>query len=224
MITQDERLEGLKFNTSILEDRLGKLEYERDMARDQCYEREGLLELQTRSMKDNLIFGGLGETGLEENTELVVKDFIKSELDITKEIVFQVVHRLGKRADGKPRSIVAKFVNRKDRDRVLNAASTKLASKRQFSINEHFPPEINERRRVLYPVFKEAKRNNRQVRLKADKLFIDGQQYHPPPPQHHPDSNALLQEDPHQPQYPTLAPTRMRPDLRDQFRHTGVSG
>ncbi|XP_033749216.1 uncharacterized protein LOC117333908 [Pecten maximus] len=184
MTTQGERLEGVEMNNSLLEERLNQVEQERDIARECCNDlHESMLEMQTRSMKDNLIFGGIEETGTGEDSEQVVKDFIKTELGISDEVEFHVVHRLRQRDDGKPRSIVAKFVNRKDRERVLRAAPAKLSTKRQFSINEQFPPEINERRRALYPVFKEAKRNNRQARLKADKLFIDGRPYQPPPQQ-----------------------------------------
>ncbi|XP_069109884.1 uncharacterized protein [Argopecten irradians] len=139
-------------------------------------------------MKENLLFGGLPERGdnTAEDTEKVVKDFISNVLDIPDEIPFQVVHRLRPRNDGKPRSIVAKFCNRKDREKVLNAVPDKLADKKQFSVYEQFPPEINERRKVLYPIFKEAKRRGQSARLKEDRLYINNQlqplpQLLPPP-------------------------------------------
>jgi hypothetical protein len=46
-------------------------------------------------MKYNLIFEGLNETE-GENTETVIKEFIKTELKIEDEISFQNVHRLRK--------------------------------------------------------------------------------------------------------------------------------
>lgn len=54
------------------------------------------LDLQTRSMRDNLIFEGIIETQ-EENTEGVLRDFLKSEMNITEEPQFQRVHRMGKK-------------------------------------------------------------------------------------------------------------------------------
>lgn len=55
------------------------------------------LDLQTRSMRDNIIFEGIIETQ-EENTEEVLKDF----LNITEEPQFQV--------QGRHRPIIATFV------------------------------------------------------------------------------------------------------------------
>jgi hypothetical protein len=52
-------------------------------------------------MKYNLIFGGIEQTALdyEEETEAVLKEFIKTELEIpdADQINFQNVHRLRKR-------------------------------------------------------------------------------------------------------------------------------
>jgi hypothetical protein len=46
-------------------------------------------------MRDNLIFEGIPER-LRENTEEVIKNFIQTELDISDEIDFHRVHRMGK--------------------------------------------------------------------------------------------------------------------------------
>jgi hypothetical protein len=72
-------------------------------------------------MKYNLIFGGIEQTALdyEEETEAVLKVFIKTELEIpdADQINFQNVHRLRKRNDGKPRNIIARFTHYKDHER-----------------------------------------------------------------------------------------------------------
>jgi hypothetical protein len=56
----------------------------------------------------------------EEETEAVLKEFIKTELEITDadQIIFQNVHRLRKRNDDKPRNIIARFTHYKDHERV----------------------------------------------------------------------------------------------------------
>jgi hypothetical protein len=68
--------------------------------------REDHLKMQTHTMKYNLIFGGIEQRALdyEEETEAVLKEFIKTELEIpdADQINFQNVHRLRKRNDGKP--------------------------------------------------------------------------------------------------------------------------
>ncbi|XP_057688273.1 uncharacterized protein LOC130913584 [Corythoichthys intestinalis] len=73
--------------------------------------KESILDLQSRSMRDNLIF-----SGIEENTdkpEALVKSFMATSLKLPKEMVdsikFTRVHRLGKPRGSGPCPIIAKF-------------------------------------------------------------------------------------------------------------------
>ncbi|XP_056003619.1 uncharacterized protein LOC130049706 [Ostrea edulis] len=142
------------------------------------------LDLQTRSMRDTLVISGIIETD-EEDTEAILKKFIEQELQITDDIQFDRVHRVGRRLRNKHRPIVAKFVLCKDRERVRKAA-LRLAGK-LFSISELFPREINERHKLLYPQYKLAKQQGRRVTMIADKLFINGNPVHVNPrPIHQP--------------------------------------
>ncbi|VDH97469.1 Hypothetical predicted protein [Mytilus galloprovincialis] len=111
-------------------------------------------------------------------TEKVLQNFIKEKLNIPDNIKFHVVHRLRPRQDGKPRTIVAKFERRKDRDRVLKAARDNLKDT-HYSIYEQFPNEIMERRNILWPIFKREQRAGRRVRFKEDKLYVDGRRIFP---------------------------------------------
>jgi hypothetical protein len=52
--------------------------------------------------------------------EVDVKNFIHNQLKIDENIELHVAHRLRKRRDGRPRTIVAKFEKRKDRERGIN--------------------------------------------------------------------------------------------------------
>ena len=49
-----------------------------------------------------------------------------------------------------------------------------------FGISEQYPAEINNRRRNLYPIMREAKQQRRHLVFVLDRLFIDGEQYIPP--------------------------------------------
>ena len=168
--------------------KLENLNYELDIENREL--KESLLKLQSHSMKYNLIFYGIEQKEQEnENTEAVLKDFIRTELEIADaaEIKFQNVHRLRKKQDGTPRSIIAKFMNYKDHERVRMAAP-KLKSK-DFSISQQYPPEINERRKQLYPKMKELQRLGKRANLVYDQLIVDGRPYDPtargdPPPIH----------------------------------------
>lgn len=52
-----------------------------------------------RSMRDNLIFDGIQEQ-TEEDTEEVLKTFIQKEMNVSDELPFHRVHRMGKGFQG----------------------------------------------------------------------------------------------------------------------------
>ncbi|XP_041379819.1 uncharacterized protein LOC121392812 [Gigantopelta aegis] len=135
---------------------LSKTAYQTQDKNQRLY--DDILYLQTRSMRFNLLFSGLPDQGQNENTEEVVKTFIKKELEITEDTPIQVTHRLGpyRQSQSRPRTIVAHFQQLKDKDKIKMAAKT-LAGK-PFGINDQYPREIAERRKELYPVYRKARR------------------------------------------------------------------
>ncbi|XP_069108221.1 uncharacterized protein [Argopecten irradians] len=145
---------------------------------------EQFLRLQTHSMKYNLIFSGIAGEGNvdEENTEEVLKTFIDKKLEVVsaRDIAFQNVHRLRPRRDGKPRNIIAKFLNHHDLDRVLKAAPEKLRNKPEYSIQLQYPTEISDRRSALYPVMKEFRRKGDRAKIVYDTLYVNDRPYYPP--------------------------------------------
>jgi hypothetical protein len=58
-----------------------------------------------------------------------------------------------------------------DRETVWNKKKN-LAGTGVF-IKEDFPPEVEDRRKTLYPVYKAARKQNQKVALIADKLYLD---------------------------------------------------
>ena len=76
------------------------------------------------------------------------------------------------------RPIVCRFKSFKDRELVRNAAVALKGSR--YGVNEQYPKEINDRRKSLWPFFKEAKDQKKKVHFKKDKLFIDGVEFIPP--------------------------------------------
>jgi hypothetical protein len=115
----------------------------------------------------------------------VIQSLIGRELEIDPTTIpFQNVHRLRKRPDGKPRSIVARFTRFDDHEKVRRAASEKLKNKAHVSVYQQYPMEISVRRKQLLPRFNDAFKNEDRARLLNDKLFINGQLINsqPPPP------------------------------------------
>ena len=166
----------LNTNTD-LKDRLLSLE------QAQVTNDEKMVDLQWRNMRENLIFSGIPESqlgrGEYEDCESLIKCFIREQMRVTKEIEFDRAHRIGRfRQDQRyPRPIVAKFTCYKDKEIVRQAAPRTLLGT-NYSVNEQFPAEIEERRKQLYAVAKNARRDpNNRVRLVRDKLFINGKEY-----------------------------------------------
>ena len=145
-----------------------------------------LTDIQWRSMRENLIFTGIDEeTELcdvkNENCERKIHDFVRR-LGLQNELSFDRVHRIGKYnpEQSYPRPIVAKFHNFKDREKVRQAAPTFLKGTK-YGVREQFPTEMENTRKLLYPVMKKAKGvEGNKVRLVRDKLFINDIQYMPP--------------------------------------------
>ena len=138
--------------------------------------KETVLDLKCRSMKNNLIFNGLHRVQ-NEDTEKLLHGFLYDELGVEYKIEFGNVHRIKTRGDNRRAPIVARFIYHRDLRYVLEIAN-RLRGK-PYSIREQFPPEIEEKRRKLYPVMKQAKYDRRQCVLVRDKLYIDNELYNP---------------------------------------------
>ena len=98
-------------------------------------------------------------------------------------IVFDRVHRLGgpkREPENNSRPIVAKFERYIDRELIRKAGIDLNKRRNGYSIRERFPPEIEERRKPLYPVMRRYLENDQnKVSLVRDKLYINGQLYDP---------------------------------------------
>ena len=149
-------------------------------------------ELKARSMQQNLLFFGLAEApvGDPDMTEDKLRDFLKSELSlddpsIIDTMIFDRVHRLGKPRRNRvtnPRPIVARFERYRDRETIRYASKGLNLKQNGYSIREQFPPEMEEKRKGLYPVMRRYMQNsNNRVALVRDKLYINGEEYVPPP-------------------------------------------
>lgn len=134
---------------------------------------EKLLDMQCRSMKNNLVFTGLLEQR-DENCEEKLRSFIYNEMNITHRIEFGNVHRFSKRPtleNDPPRPIVARFLYYNDLVQVKRAG--KYLRGKNFGVNEQFPMEIEQRRKQLYPIMKEEKRKKSKVVLVRDRLYVN---------------------------------------------------
>ena len=132
--------------------------------------------------KNNIIIRGLRETENESNDqcEHMVRLFLVNNLKIKEEdvkaIQFVRCHRLRGSKQTTVRDIIVRFRSLSDRE-LIWSKKHELSGNRQFGINEVFPREVAMNRRKLYIIYHRAKRMNKRVSLKGDKLFLDGTQY-----------------------------------------------
>ena len=143
---------------------------------------EKILDLHSRSMRENLVIRGIDEDSNESwnDTEEKVLHFMKNELKINDadSSMLDRAHRMGTKTGDKPRNIVVKLASSKSKDKIFKNVKN-LAGKKQYSIQEQLPQEIQERRNRLWPKFKEAKeksKSDKSVKVKwvSDKLQING--------------------------------------------------
>ena len=177
----DSMIETLKTDNAAL--RLEVIRLTRltdDLQREHRNMDNNILDLQCRSMRDNIIFHGLPEqkNKTHQYPEELVKTFLVAKLNIKSEeaasIDFARVHRLGKPkvdANGrvKSRPIVANVTNSKMKSAVMSKG--KELKNTTYSITDQFPAEIMDRRRPLYPIMTEARKNKKKARLAVDKLY-----------------------------------------------------
>ena len=106
--------------------------------------------------------------------------FLEQEMGVYRIIDFHRVHRIGAfdkdTADTYPRPIIASFEKFKDREFIRSLARETLRGRR-YGIREQFPRVIEQKRKMLYPVAKEARQNKEnKVRLVRDRLFINNKE------------------------------------------------
>ena len=106
---------------------------------------------------------------------------IKTKLSIAEEVRFERVHRMGSKfsrnRERRVRPIVVKFFKFKMKEKVRKNAF-RLAGT-DMGIAEQFPPEIQAKRKELWPIMKKAKQDGKRANMIKDKLYIDGTSYRP---------------------------------------------
>ena len=155
----------VKDEIAIWKGRVGQLE---DMMIDQ----------QARSMRNNLMIHGMEELGGKEDCEKMVRDLIVDKCGVTGAVRLERVHRIptGERPAGsKPRPMIAKFLDFKDKQNVKRNAKN---LPRGIKVSDDLPKEIRIARKMLVPDLERAKAANKDAfivfpaRLIVDKVEV----------------------------------------------------
>ena len=141
--------------------------------------KDKIINLESYSRRDNLLFYGIQESREEKNKDCAMKlyDVLKSMKSEFSEIPIIKCHRKGKYVRGQVRPIIAKFFTQ-DRDAIW---SEKVQLKgTSYFVGEDFPYEVEQNRRLLLPVFLHARKLEAwkdKVFLKGDKLIVNDSIY-----------------------------------------------
>jgi len=137
-------------------------------------------EQEDRFRRNNLRFINF-EDNLEEtwaDSEKRVQDFIKDNLGLTQEIVIERAHRVPKRetSDGneskdKPRTIVTRFLNFKDKEAVLSKYRELKLWESNYYINEDFSVFTNAIRKDLFKKCKEIRAQDKYAVVSYKSLI-----------------------------------------------------
>jgi ribA/ribD-fused uncharacterized protein len=156
------RCENLKLRKELIETN-------EKLIRQECYQR-----------RDNLIFDGIAESKNETDFDCYTKivhelrkiDAINSYADSMK---ISRCHRLGPFLPGRTRGIICHIHWYGDRSLILDH---RMELNGSVTVREDFPPEIEQRRKLLYPILKVARvKYPGKCKLAVDKLVIEGRTY-----------------------------------------------
>ena len=140
--------------------------------------KEKLLQQESYTRRDNLLLMGIQEQ-TNENCENLVRAFLSSKLEIlesiAKALLISRCHRLGRKKNSYPRPIIIKFLLHSEKMMVWQKRF--LLKGTSFIIKEDFPKEIQNSRKVILPLFNEAKQRDRFSKLFAEKVVYKGHTY-----------------------------------------------
>ena len=143
---------------------------------DNGYLKEKLRSLEDRSRRNNLRIDGVAGDEKEtwSDTEGKIQQLFTDQLG-TPNITIEREHRSGSRNAGKPRTIVMKLLNYKEKERILKNAS-KLKGTNIF-IYEDFSYETTQIRKRLWAKVKALRKSGKYAVLQYDRIVErDGKQ------------------------------------------------
>jgi ribA/ribD-fused uncharacterized protein len=183
-----------------IEDKLNNMQNQLTLTEHKCNElmvkynelNERLIKQESHSRRDNLVFTGIPEAppGTRDDCLAKVHHIMEAIMKIKDARKMRIVrcHRLGappstRASSGshdRPRAVICKFHWFGDRQLVWEA-KTKLKDS-TYGVQEDFPKEILDRRKILLPIMFAARRLHYKAYLVVDRLHLetkrDGKEVH----------------------------------------------
>ena len=144
-----------------------------------------LIDLESRSMRENLLFYGLPEGGDGDDCDALVKAFCTDQLEMRGDyvhnmifLIFDRAHRVDQKAGSKVRPIVLKFHYYTEREKVRQTFNfTDKLKSSNHRVGVQLSKKIRDAKKPLYSVMKKAKDEGQHVKFVGKKLYINGKEY-----------------------------------------------
>ena len=142
------------------------------------------IKLEAYTRRENIRIYNIKEES-DENTEEQVRNLFVAKLRIPQNDVdairFERVHRIpvkpsSQRSQSRgPRPVIVRFSHYQNKEFIRSFYKNLKGTK--IGISDDFPREVEEIHKTLYPVLKQAKREQKRAFFNFDKLIINGQIY-----------------------------------------------
>jgi hypothetical protein len=194
--TLDDSLLAIQTSLNLIDSKTAQLEVRSDnqaavinQIRDDQYALEARIsKLECRSMRENLIFSGIPEVDDEDVVALtksimsIITDVLEIDLN---DINILTCHRLrypskakkfrtSQQSDDRPRSVVVRLSHKDEVSLILQSAKKLKGHEPRIFINQQYPPDVASKRRILQPVFHQAKEQRLKSSFNEDRLYIEG--------------------------------------------------
>lgn len=133
------------------------------------------VDSENRDKKNNLVLLGVPESVVDNALENEFLCICDETLKVGKNVSIERIHRVGNKTVRRPRSVVIKFLDYKDRELVWSKRRNLRGTK--LYLEEHFAVEIQQRRQQLLPYLQAARKRGEKAIMFNDTLLIGGQRF-----------------------------------------------
>lgn len=138
-----------------------------------------VLRNERHSRAFNIRVLGVGEVELEEGVQedciSVVQTMLSDQFNITGNVI-ETAHRTGKRSEGQPRHIIARFYSRPVCQRVMRQARAALEGTDRRLVDDLCAADAAEKRR-LKPLIENLYANGKRPSFRNGQLFVAGKPF-----------------------------------------------
>lgn len=136
--------------------------------------KENILDLQTHSMRDKLVFTGISEQ-TPDDPEKSVKEFMITQLKLPTEtinnITFHRVHRMGsKNINNRPLPIIPKFEHYKHKELVQWQGRQLKGT--NYGVNDQYTRDILQRSKLLLQIQKQLMKEGKRAVISVDGYTV----------------------------------------------------